>query len=391
MDDGTDMTLQQLQQSFEREVPLRLRAIRSAYELIDRRFWQPGCADLLLSLLHKLTGAAGTLGQQSLSVASRQLYAQLSNINVCPLPDRDTWNSIGRQITKLEQLTLASIPTTADKHAQEPKRVYLAHPSIYVVDDDELQTNALKARLESIGYRVTVFNDTASFSAACEDQPSPSAIIMDMEFSGNKLEGAKVISEMKADVRFSPTVMFLSVHDDLPSRLAAFRAGANRYFTKPCNLDRLCQSLDELTGRIVDEPYRVLIVDDDEHTAQTYALGLRDAGMVVEILNTPLQTLNKLSTFKPDVLLLDIYMPDATGPEIAAVIRENENYSLLPIIFLSSETDPSQHAIALSLGGDQFLVKPIRSSYLTTVVRSRAWRARRNEARLSVLSAAESG
>ena len=382
MDKGGGTSLHNLQQSFEREVPLRLRAIRAAYELVDRRYWQPGCADLLLSLLHKLTGAAGTLGQQELSVAASRLYTVLSDLNERDFPDRDAWNAISRHITKLEQLTLAPITNTPNLKQAEIKRDLLSHPLVYIVDDDAEQAAGLKARLELVGYKVSVFHDTHSFCLACAKEPAPSAIIMDMEFSEDKLEGAKVIAELKADARFAPTILFLSVHDDLPSRLAAFRAGANRYFTKPCNLDRLCHSLDELTGRIVDNPYRVLIVDDDEITAQTYAHGLREVGMIVETLNAPLQTMEKLQSFKPDVLLLDVYMPDATGPEIAAMIRENDEHANLPIIFLSSETDPSKHAIALSLGGDQFLVKPIRSSYLVTVIRSRAWRARQDMARL---------
>jgi PAS domain S-box-containing protein len=90
--------------------------------------------------------------------------------------------------------------------------------------------------------------------------------------------------------------------------------------------------------------------------------------------------LDMLKDFVPDVAVLDVYMPDASGPELAAILRERDEQLHLPILFLSSETDVTQQLQALSLGGDDFLVKPVQPEYLVDIVTARARRARQSSA-----------
>jgi PleD family two-component response regulator len=142
----------------------------------------------------------------------------------------------------------------------------------------------------------------------------------------------------------------------------------------------LHQQLHALSGRMPPQPYRVLLVDDDPLLLQTQAAVLRAAGMEVHTLTQPRETLAVLDAFRPDVLVLDVYMPEVSGPELAAIVREREDYLHLPILFLSAETDPSQQLLALNLGGDDFLVKPVQADHLVQAVTVRARRARQHTA-----------
>lgn len=377
-DHDNNESLAELQKAFLEEVPVRLRAIRAAYELIDWRRWHANSTNMLVSLLHKLIGSAGTLGQPSLSTAASNLHQELIQLNEQLTIDEEIWSQIGRQITRLEQLTLSKLPSHAFDRYSTPAHTGPEPPLLYLVDDDNAQTQGLRAKLASEGYGVKVFSKLDVFLEACQKQRLPHAILMDMEFASGRLQGANIIAELKADPRFSPVVIFVSVHDDLRSRLAAFRAGASRYFTKPYDQRHLLNTLDELVGRNDDDPYRVLLVDDDALASKAYALALSEAGFKVNVEHQALDTLKAVREFQPDVLLLDVYMPEATGPELAAVLREDERLAWMPILFLSAESDPSKHAVALALGGDDFLIKPVRGSYLVSAVRARAWRARRN-------------
>jgi diguanylate cyclase (GGDEF)-like protein len=76
----------------------------------------------------------------------------------------------------------------------------------------------------------------------------------------------------------------------------------------------------------------------------------------------------------PDLILLDMYMPDCTGTELAKVIRQQEAYVSIPIVFLSAETDMDRQLEAMQLGGDDFLTKPIQPEHLVSAVASRAHR-----------------
>ena len=122
------------------------------------------------------------------------------------------------------------------------------------------------------------------------------------------------------------------------------------------------------------------MVDDDELLLEAQAAILRSSGMEVHTLSQPLQIMEVLTNFTPDVVVLDVYMPDASGPELAAVLRERDEQQHLPILFLSAETDMTQQLLALNLGGDDFLVKPVQPDHLVAAVTARARRARQNSA-----------
>jgi diguanylate cyclase (GGDEF)-like protein len=98
--------------------------------------------------------------------------------------------------------------------------------------------------------------------------------------------------------------------------------------------------------------------------------------MKVEVVSHPQNLLSTLMDFQPDLILMDLHMPECTGIELANVIRQQESYVSVPIVFLSSEQDVHQQLDALTLGADDFLTKPVEPYYLITAVRSRAHRAR---------------
>jgi diguanylate cyclase (GGDEF)-like protein len=73
---------------------------------------------------------------------------------------------------------------------------------------------------------------------------------------------------------------------------------------------------------------------------------------------------------------MDMYMPGCTGEELAKVIRQQEAYVSVPIVFLSTETDTGRQLAAMQIGGDDFLTKPIRPEHLVSAVAARVHRYR---------------
>ena len=135
------------------------------------------------------------------------------------------------------------------------------------------------------------------------------------------------------------------------------------------------------TGALVSvatERWRVLLVDDDEEVLGLHADILRRAGMEVLPLARSTEAIDAVKRFQPDVVLLDVYMPEASGPQVAAALREMEDWLHLAILFVSGETDLTQQLLALDLGGDDFLIKPVKPVHLVASVNARAKRARHN-------------
>lgn len=376
---GFSSALAELASRFAEQLPLRIKEIRLVFEQIAATGRQQDQMAELHRLVHSLTGTAGTFGMGPLSDAARQLESRLTRIlTQAGVPDDETWSAVQTGLAQLEQLALtfhnSNAPSLAPFQAAERSH----QPLIYLVEDNEDQAKYLEQRLMAQDCRVRTFSDLASFRSSWDSAALPDALVMDMVFPEGDAAGAQVVAELRAahDIHFP--VVFISVRDDIEAHIAAYRAGATRFLTKPVDAGRLSRLLRELIGNAPLQPYRVLLVDDDPLLVEVHAVILRNAGMEAYALSDPLKTLEAVREFHPDVVVLDVYMPAASGPELAAVLREHDAYAYLPILFLSVETDLSKQLLALDLGGDDFLVKPINPEHLVTAVTARAHRSRQS-------------
>lgn len=373
--------LAELQLTFKNDLPGKLTKIEQLWE----DFCQAESSETTLADLHRmahsLAGSGGTFGAVVVSTAARELEQKLKPLlhDTSSTSSTSSISEVQQQLSALiKQLRQASdnwqpsnIPYIQPVENKEQRVSNL----IYLVDDDELLAADLITKLELADFNVKYFINASDFEAACEIE-MPVAIIMDMIFGESDVEGADVINRLKSKKKFCPPVIFISVRNDIESRLAAARAGASRYFCKPLDINKLSQSLEGFISRVIIKPYRVLIIDDDETLLQYYAAVLRDADMEVKTLSNPLQSLKAMDEFKPDVIVTDIYMPECSGTELAQVIRQDDAWAQTPIMFLSTETDLNRQLAAMNLGGDDFLVKPVEANHLVSAVTARAKRAR---------------
>lgn len=163
---------------------------------------------------------------------------------------------------------------------------------------------------------------------------------------------------------------------EIEPRLAAVRLGCQAFFTRPLDMTSLLDTLERLTAPPQAEAGRVLIVDDSPALVAFYSAALTQAGFVCHGVTDPLLTLEALVDHAPELILLDMHMPGASGEELARVIRQQDAYLSIPIVFLSAESDLDRQRQAMSLGGDEFLQKPIQPEHLISAVKSRIIRYR---------------
>ena len=372
-----------LRDQFQGQLLDRVAAIREVFCRLDPAAWQPDEAEVLHRLVHGLTGAAGTFGLVTVSAVAGKLERALAaGLASGRAPDDAGWQSVARALDDLEQSARICLTSNAPALAPRPLPDVLPEhaPLIHLVEDDAEQAGFLLQCLQEHGFRVRHFANLDDFSTVIRAKAgaAPAAVVMDMMFPEGAAAGAVTVTALGLGPEAGIPVVFVSVRDDLAARLAAYRAGASRYLTKPVDAAQLCHLLDDLTGRMPPEPFRVLLVDDDSELLDFHAAVLGHAGMNVLTIAQPLETLAALERFVPDVVVLDVYMQDASGPELAAVIREQDRYMNLPILFLSAEGDISKQLMALNLGGDDFLVKPVEPGHLVAAVTTRARRSRQN-------------
>jgi diguanylate cyclase (GGDEF)-like protein len=163
---------------------------------------------------------------------------------------------------------------------------------------------------------------------------------------------------------------------DFKARLRSVRYGADAFIPTPVDVTALISQLDTILKQSRTEPYHILIVDDDPDQVSDTALALQRAGMITSVVTDPRNIFRILVEYKPELILMDMYMPECNGAELAAIIRQSENFVSIPIVFLSVETDTEQQLEAIKSGGDDFIVKPFNTEYLVTSIKIRAARTR---------------
>lgn len=252
---------------------------------------------------------------------------------------------------------------------------------VYILLQDLERAQRLTTQLEFFElHAVALSSPTAFYRAMAERHPA--AIVMEVDFAGPN-QGLALAAEVQVGLEQKLPLLFFSQHEtDTPTRLAAVRAGGQAFLTGTLEVSSLMEKIEVLTCVAHYDPYKVLIIDDSRAQALHTERLLNTAGIITRTLTNPIQTMAELADFQPDLIILDMYMPSCVGTELAKVIRHNDRYVSVPIIYLSAEDDMDKQLDAMSEGGDDFLTKPIQPRHLITTVRNRAARARHLKARM---------
>lgn len=336
----------------------------------------------LFLIFHSIKGTAASFRLNDLGTAAAEAESLARSLRQAPSDAMAA--ALVALVDRLEDCRAAAAADDADE-ASEPAETQVMDTTpppvpagdrrrLYICDDERVLGEQLEAQLSCFGYAVSVFDDLDTLRAAVLASP-PDAVIMDLVFPDERC-GAQVVTDLGRECAVLPPVVFMSNERGFDWRLKAVQAGGQAYFVKPIKVTDLVDTLDVLTNRYEPEPYRVLVIDDEPTIARYHAAILQQAGMTTRLLHDPFDVLEELNSFKPDLVLLDMYMPSCNGRELSRLIRQIPEFVSLPIVFLSSETDKAKQASALRVGAEGFLVKPIQPDDLISAVAIRAERMR---------------
>lgn len=377
MDDRTRLALQEQLAQLEQQFGERLQADLTDLATLTQDLQQTRATAsrrlVMLSIrerLHRLAGAAGTFGFAKLGERARQLEQRADRWLDSAKPGSRAAEAFARAVLQLagetpgqERDGAAELP----EHHEEPA----PGCRIYLMKADPVAGASMAVTLRNFGYLVSQWPNFAALQAAVADE-LPDALIVSVQ-QDSDFDALAALQQ-----GLEQPLPLLVIHDraDFASQLAAVRAGAQGFFVRPLDITQLENSLERCLDRQQGEPFRVLIVDDDAELAARYSLVLRNAQMQVQILTEPTRVLETMRSFNPEVLLLDVNMPDCSGPELAEMIRLHDEWLRVTIIYLSAETDTHRQMAALLKAGDDFITKPISDTALVAAVYSHAQRAR---------------
>lgn len=326
--------------------------------------------------LHKLAGSGGTFGLAGLSARARALEVRAKDWLQAPAPDAATRAAFAAEVGALaagagEAAAASPVPAWSPS----PTRPHERAAQVWLVEDDPLLGRGLKRQLESFNYQVRLFPCLADAEQVARDA-CPDLMILDVTLNEEGEDADTRLALLPRLRALHCSLLFISTVNDFHARVRAAQLGALGYFLKPLDVPRLVNRMEQIRNQQRAAPQRVLIVDDDRDLAEHYRLVLLGAGMEAEVLDQPEAIVERISVFRPELVLMDLHMPAFSGPDLAGVIRQHDKWTGLPIVYLSAETDLELQVAALNRGADDFLIKPLSDAQLVSAVRARVGRAR---------------
>ena len=117
----------------------------------------------------------------------------------------------------------------------------------------------------------------------------------------------------------------------------------------------------------VSEKQKILVVDDDQHIAELISLYLMKDGYDTQEVYDGKQALEAVTTYEPNLVLLDLMLPGMDGYQVCAEVRKT---SKVPIIMLTAKGETFDKVLGLELGADDYIVKPFDPKELVARVKA---------------------
>jgi len=252
---------------------------------------------------------------------------------------------------------LMSAPVDAQVgRAVEPgvvDRVRVGSNVILVVDDDETVRDQMRRFLVREGCDVVTARDGAE-AVALARQLKPALITLDVLMPGP--DGWSVLQQLKADPELAtiPVVM-ITIMDE---KNRGYSLGASEYIMKPIQHEELRRLIAKYRPVSADPlRFRVLIVEDDTNTRRQWSRMLSTEGCEVSEAQNGRAALESLTSEPPDLILLDLIMPEMDGFEFLVELRKQQAFRAVPVVVVTAATLGEEDHRRLNGGVERVLSK----------------------------------
>lgn len=346
----------------------RVSIIEDAIQALSHNSLTEDLKEKSLRESHTLAGSLGTFGFPKASEISRQIESALKTEKIW---DNNKIELLSKLVHDLRTY-LSKEPTLTTKLVPiELVKLSYQH-RILIIDDNNSLTQSLQEEALSWEMEIIVNHN---FSHARESLQTIEfqTIILDIGLSEGKETGLHFLEEIAEKYPNLP-VIILSSQESFSNRIKVAQLGARFFLQKPITSQRVFETINQVLQESNLPTAKLLIVDDDREILEFLKLTLIPWGFQVDLLCDPTKFWETLKTSAPDLLILDIEMPNYNGIELCQVVRSDPYWSDLPILFLSCHSDAQTIEKVFSVGGDDYINKPIICAELIARVSNRIQR-----------------
>ncbi|MDZ7961050.1 MAG: response regulator [Aulosira sp. DedQUE10] len=333
-----------------------LKSFREKFELLEKAIAQLSSVTPDKRILkqaqseaHRLAGSLGCYGFLEGSKIARDIEQLLDKYTV-------PHQRIALQLVELLQLLKQTLQQKLSSPTNSSgSQITSAH--LLIVDDDTTLTERIKSEAISWGFHVEVAADikTARTILAIN---SVQVILLELSFPNKEENGLTFLAELSENYPEIP-VLVLTTSNQLQNRVEAARLGAQSFLNKTMSVVEVLTAVNIAFNQKTTTDAKILVVDDDPLILNKVSTLLSPWGLQVTPLHDPQRFWEVLESTKPDLLILDIEMPDFNGIELCQIIRNDHCWNRLPILFLSAHAEPEILYQVYVVGADDYIRKPI--------------------------------
>ncbi|GAA6620040.1 response regulator [Scytonema sp. NUACC26] len=326
---------------------------------------------------HKLAGSLGMFGFEFGSRIARQIE-ELLEVEV---------RLLGEQKLHLSELVVSlrrelQLSTTKEQHEESSVD---SRPLVMLVGLEEPLADELVRSADTWNVQTFLVSKPRLVKKHLTKR-RPDAVVLNLPGTMTE-EGLQLLAELNCSAPPIP-VLVLTDRDSLLDRVKIARLGGQGFLQKPVASAMVLETIANLLQRNRQATAKVLFVDDDPLILNAMYSLLQPWGLKVSTLENPLEFWDTLETIAPDLLVLDVEMPQMSGIELCQVVRNDPRYCGLPVLFLTSHTDAETMRRVFAVGADDYVCKPIIGPELVTRILNRLERSRllRNMAETDALT-----
>ena len=304
---------------------------------------------------HKLAGVLGMFGREAGTTLAREIEELLLEEDIF------AHQKLPFLVQELDELLALSVADASSE--TDTARLLLVDSNLQL--GAELQQLALS---QGTGwYQVKNIQSAQKWLQS----HSPDLVVLSVK-GGIKTQDLAFIGNLAARTPAIPVIV-IAESDDLDYRVKVAQAGGCGFLVQP-NATQIWDLTRQQLQR--DRATKILVVDDDPMFLSALRSLLEPWGIKLMDLENPRRFWDVLSSVKPDLLILDVEMPEIGGIELCQAVRTDQKWQSLPILFLSSHRDRETIEKVFAAGADDYVAKPLVGAELLTRITNRLERNR---------------
>ncbi|MDQ3785193.1 MAG: response regulator [Actinomycetota bacterium] len=318
---------------------------------------------------HKLAGSLGTFGFSEGSRLARALEQNLAG-------NDDFGEGQKADISKLAASLRRTMEQTAgrDSPTDEKEEPEDDSPHILAVGNNPDLVERIGPEAVARGMRLTTAHHAAEARSAVAAQ-RPDVVLLDLENIGEAVDGLDLLEELSGRTPPLP-VLVLTESDALTDRVDVAQRGGSGFLNKALPSSQMIEAVAQMLARLSDAETKVLAVDDDPSILGALKALLEPQGLRLKAVETPLEFWAAMEESSPDLVILDVEMPQVSGIELCRVLRSDPRWTGLPVIFLTAHVDSDTVQEIFNSGADDYISKPLVGAELISRISNRLERIR---------------